>query len=78
MIIRYILAITLTILVAMSTLHAQKIDPVDEELGFSTGISVGETVPNFSLADQNGEVRALQDMVGPNGALLNFFRSASW
>jgi hypothetical protein len=52
--------------------------PIDPELGFSTGPNINEKVPEFSLADQDGIFKSLTEMVGENGALLIFFRSASW
>jgi hypothetical protein len=42
------------------------------------GPQVGEQVPDFTLSDQTGTARSLQSLVGPNGALLVFFRSADW
>ncbi|MYH31645.1 MAG: hypothetical protein F4018_10960 [Acidobacteria bacterium] len=42
------------------------------------GPQVGETVPSFSLADQNGEARDLESLMGPNGLMLVFSRSADW
>jgi len=51
---------------------------VDTQLGFSTGPNVGQTVPMFSLPDQNGTNKSLKELIGENGAILNFFRSASW
>ena len=42
------------------------------------GPQVGETVPAFSLADQNGEARDLQSLMGSNGLMLVFSRSADW
>ena len=44
----------------------------------SLGPQVGEQVPAFSLPDQNGRVRTLQSIMGRNGAMLLFHRSASW
>ena len=44
----------------------------------SLGPQVGEQVPVFSLPDQNGQVRTLESILGPNGALLLFHRSADW
>jgi hypothetical protein len=43
-----------------------------------TGPRVGEAVPGFRLADQNGQVHTLHSLLGPKGALLVFFRSADW
>ena len=42
------------------------------------GPRVGDTVPPFSLPDQRGTARTLTSMMGPNGAILVFFRSADW
>jgi hypothetical protein len=43
-----------------------------------TGPAVGETVPDFSLQDQDGRTRSLKSTLGPKGAMLVFFRSADW
>jgi hypothetical protein len=42
------------------------------------GPQVGSRVPDFRLADQHGQTRTLQSLVGPNGLMLVFFRSADW
>jgi len=39
---------------------------------------VGERVPDFSLPDQNGEIWTRESIMGPNGAMLVFVRSANW
>ena len=52
--------------------------PIDPKLGFSTGPNINEKVPEFSLSDQDGTIKSLAERVGENGALLIFFRSASW
>ena len=44
----------------------------------SLGPQVGEQVPGFSLPDQNGQVQTLESILGPNGAMLLFHRSADW
>ncbi len=44
----------------------------------SLGPQIGEQVPDFSLPDQNGQVRTLESVLGPRGALLLFHRSADW
>ena len=46
--------------------------------GYQTGPEIGEKVPDFSLLDQNGAMRSLRDLAGPNGLLLVFSRSAGW
>ena len=42
------------------------------------GPQVGERVPDFSLPDQNGKTWTRQSIMGPNGAMLVFVRSANW
>ncbi len=42
------------------------------------GPQVGERVPAFSLPDQNGQIRTLESILGPRGAMLLFHRSADW
>ena len=44
----------------------------------SLGPQVGEQVPDFTLPDQNGRVWTRDSILGPNGALVLFHRSASW
>ncbi len=46
--------------------------------GYRTGPAVGERVPDFSLPDQYGNDRSLKELMGPNGLLLVFSRSADW
>jgi hypothetical protein len=46
--------------------------------GFRTGPDIGAKVPDFSLPDQSGRSRSLHDLMGPNGLLLIFSRSADW
>jgi hypothetical protein len=43
-----------------------------------TGPKVGEKVPDFSLPDQYGKQHSLHDLMGANGLLLVFTRSADW
>ena len=42
------------------------------------GPQVGDLVPDFNLPDQKGESRNLQSIMGPNGIILLFHRSADW
>jgi len=44
----------------------------------STGISVGEKIPAFSIPDQNGKAQSFDSIRGPNGAAVYFMRSADW
>jgi cytochrome oxidase Cu insertion factor (SCO1/SenC/PrrC family) len=50
-------------------------NPTDLE---KLGPQVGERVPDFNLPDQNGTTRTLKSILGPNGAMLVFYRSADW
>jgi hypothetical protein len=49
--------------------------PVDVE---RLGPQVGEIVPDFSAVDQFGRTQTLNSIMGPNGAMLFFNRSADW
>ena len=42
------------------------------------GPKVDEPLPPFSLRDQDGRERDFTSLVGPQGLLLVFFRSADW
>jgi hypothetical protein len=42
------------------------------------GPAVGSTATDFAATDQVGRTRNLSSLLGPNGALLVFFRSADW
>lgn len=42
------------------------------------GPQVGEVVPELSAVDQFGRTQTLKSIMGPNGAMLIFNRSADW
>jgi peroxiredoxin len=42
------------------------------------GPQSGTKVPDFTLSDQHGQQRSLQSLMGPNGLMLVFSRSADW
>jgi peroxiredoxin len=42
------------------------------------GPQVGQRVPDFTLKDQRGQTRTLASLMGPNGLVLAFNRSADW
>jgi hypothetical protein len=46
--------------------------------GYRTGPEIGTKVPDFTLPDQHGRSRALPELMGSNGLLLVFSRSANW
>ncbi len=42
------------------------------------GPQIGDQVPDFRLSDQFGELQNLESIMGPNGAMILFHRSADW
>jgi len=42
------------------------------------GPQIGDSVPDFSLPDQNGQLQTLESVMGSNGLMLLFHRSADW
>ena len=65
-----------TLLLGFSTLAAaQSREAIDVA---SLGPQIGERVPDFNLPDQSGQGRSLDSIMGPNGVMLVFFRSADW
>jgi peroxiredoxin len=42
------------------------------------GPQIGARVPDFTLFDQQGQPRTLASLMGPQGLMLVFFRSADW
>ncbi len=68
-------AALLVFFVGSSVLSAQTREAVDVH---SLGPQVGERVPDFELPDQNGRIHTLDSIMGPNGAMLLFHRSADW
>ena len=57
---------------------AQPVEPRDPVDVSTLGPQVGQGVPDFELKDQHGEIRTLQSIMGPKGAVLLFHRSADW
>ena len=66
----------LTLAFATAATAAAQAPPLPDVDRF--GPQVGEIAPSFSLADQNGEARDLESLMGPNGLMLVFSRSADW
>jgi cytochrome oxidase Cu insertion factor (SCO1/SenC/PrrC family) len=46
--------------------------------GYRTGPEIGQKIPDFTLTDQHGQNRSLEELMGPKGLLLVFSRSADW
>ncbi len=42
------------------------------------GPALGQRLPSFELFDQDGKRRGFEDLCGPEGLVLVFFRSADW
>jgi hypothetical protein len=42
------------------------------------GPAIGETLPAFEAMDQSGRRRGFDDLTGPNGLVLVFYRTADW
>lgn len=60
---------------AVALAAAQPAAPVDVE---SVGPKIGARVPELSGTDQFGRAHTLQSVMGEQGAMLVFFRSADW
>ncbi len=59
--------------VSPATAQAPPLPDVD-----GMGPQVGDVAPSFSLTDQTGAARDLASLMGPNGLMLVFSRSADW
>jgi hypothetical protein len=60
---------------ALTSAAAQQSPPIDIA---QLGPQVGSRVPEFSGVDQFGRTQTLGSIVGEEGAMLVFFRSADW
>ena len=66
---RVLIEVVMLWALTMAALHGQSI---------KTGPDVGQQAPAFSAKDQEGRNQTLKSVMGPNGAMLVFFRSADW
>jgi cytochrome oxidase Cu insertion factor (SCO1/SenC/PrrC family) len=67
---------TVIALLAAPPVWAQgKGKPAPEE---QTGLKVGEKAPKFTLKDQEGKERSLDDLLKKGKVALVFYRSADW
>ena len=46
--------------------------------GYCTGPEIGQRIVDFALPDQHGQTWPMGELMGPNGLLLVFTRSADW
>ncbi len=72
---RYGTLLAATLLFSVPVMSQSSRAPIDVN---ALGPQVGESVPDFSLRDQNGEAQTLESIMGPRGALILFHRSADW
>jgi hypothetical protein len=49
-----------------------------QDADMQTGPAVGEHTPDFTLADAHGRLWSRADLLGPQGLILVFHRSADW
>ena len=59
----------------IAPMSAQERETIDVA---SLGPQVGEQIPAFALPDQHGRVQTLESIVGEQGAMIVFHRSADW
>ncbi len=71
----HLLVVTMVVLVLSSAVIGQERQAIDIA---ALGPQVGDQVPDFSLPDQFGEIQTLQSIMGEQGAMIVFHRSANW
>jgi cytochrome oxidase Cu insertion factor (SCO1/SenC/PrrC family) len=69
------LAAAVVLLAAPDARAQGKARPAPEE---QTGLKVGATAPRFTLKDQEGKERALDEFLKKGKVALVFYRSADW
>ncbi len=81
---RVLVALTVSVIVnpsfvANAATQARQMEPSQRAPDISKlGPQVGTKVPDFSLPDQHGQTQTLSSLMGPNGLVLVFNRSADW
>ena len=68
-------ALALALLAALNVEVKAQGKPAPEEL---TGLKVGAKAPSFSLKDQQGKERSLDEFLKKGKVALVFYRSADW
>ena len=71
-------ALLLTALAIPASAQNFLTDVPAQSVGMVSGPEVGQEIPDFEAYDQNGNLISLDDVMGPNGALILFHRSADW
>ena len=71
----HLLFVTMVVMALSFAVIAQERQAIDIA---ALGPQVGDEVPDFSLPDQFGEIQTLQSIMGEQGAMIVFHRSANW
>ncbi len=66
------------ILAAVILAASQVPAPPERPNPMDLGPSIGQPLIAFEAMDQNGTMRTLDSLKGPNGLVMVFFRSADW
>ncbi len=69
------LAAAVVLLAAPTAFSQGKAQPASNE---NAGLKVGEKAPKFTLKDQEGKERSLDDLLKKGKVALVFYRSADW
>jgi cytochrome oxidase Cu insertion factor (SCO1/SenC/PrrC family) len=69
------LAAAVVLLAAPTAFSQGKAKPAPNE---NAGLKVGEKAPKFTLKDQEGKERSLDDLLKKGKVALVFYRSADW
>ena len=69
------LAAAVLSLAAQTAFCQTKAKPASDE---QSGLKVGEKAPKFTLKDQEGKERSLDDLLKKGKVALVFYRSADW
>jgi cytochrome oxidase Cu insertion factor (SCO1/SenC/PrrC family) len=69
------LAAAIVLLAAPIAFSQEKGKPASDE---QSGAKVGEKAPKFTLKDQEGKDRSLEDLLKKGNVALVFYRSADW
>jgi cytochrome oxidase Cu insertion factor (SCO1/SenC/PrrC family) len=69
------LAAAVVSLAAQTAFCQTKANPSSDE---QSGLTVGEKAPKFTLKDQEGKERSLDDLLKKGKVALVFYRSADW
>jgi hypothetical protein len=69
------LGVVIVLLAAPMIFSQEKGEPASQE---QPGLKVGESAPKFTLKDQEGSDRSLNELLEKGPVALVFYRSADW